>query len=256
MRAWYSAMLGGNVRYHDLPGDEPPVVFIHGLGCASSYDYPCIARDPIFPNQRVLLIDLPGSGFSDKPAGFSYTTTALAHVLDAMLQDLAPDGCYLFGHSMGGSIAIELATMRPERVRGLVVSEPNLHGGGATFSRGIASLDESSFVSGIYPTLATNDASPWSGSVAATAPHALWREARSLVKGVTPSWREQLSTLEMPRAVLFGALSLPDNDYDTLAQNGVETYVVSQAGHSMAWENPHGTAAAIGFFIRLWTEMK
>ena len=256
MKAWYSDIVGGNVRYHDLPGDEPPLVFIHGLGCASSYDYPGVARNPGFPNQRVLLIDLPGSGFSDKPAGFSYTTTALAHVLDAMLQDIAPDGCYLFGHSMGGSIAIELATMQPTRIHGLVVSEPNLSGGGGTFSRGIASLDESSFVSGIYPTLATNASSPWSGSVAVTSPYAIWREARSLVRGVTPSWMKQFCTLKMPRAVLCGALSLPDNDYDTLTHNGIETYVVPQAGHSMAWENPHGTAVGIGFFIRRWTDKK
>jgi hypothetical protein len=32
-----------------FPGHGDPVVFIHGLGCASSYDYPGVATDPAFP---------------------------------------------------------------------------------------------------------------------------------------------------------------------------------------------------------------
>jgi len=31
------------IRYHDLPGEGVPIVFIHGLGCASSMDYPYVA---------------------------------------------------------------------------------------------------------------------------------------------------------------------------------------------------------------------
>ncbi|MEI8632705.1 hypothetical protein P4S72_13375 [Vibrio sp. PP-XX7] len=28
------------LRYHDLPGEGTPIIFIHGLGCAASFDYP------------------------------------------------------------------------------------------------------------------------------------------------------------------------------------------------------------------------
>lgn len=27
------------MRYHDLPGKDTPILFIHGLGCAGSFDY-------------------------------------------------------------------------------------------------------------------------------------------------------------------------------------------------------------------------
>ncbi|WP_159440335.1 hypothetical protein [Vibrio quintilis] len=30
------------LRYHDIPGEKQPVVFIHGIGCASSSDYPAV----------------------------------------------------------------------------------------------------------------------------------------------------------------------------------------------------------------------
>lgn len=40
MNSFYSQHAGCTVRWHDLPGTGDPVVFIHGLGCASSYEYP------------------------------------------------------------------------------------------------------------------------------------------------------------------------------------------------------------------------
>ncbi len=46
MNGFYSSVAGATLRWHDFPGDGLPVVFIHGLGCASSYDYPRIASDP------------------------------------------------------------------------------------------------------------------------------------------------------------------------------------------------------------------
>lgn len=31
------------IRYHDLPGEGVPILFIHGLECASPFDYPQVA---------------------------------------------------------------------------------------------------------------------------------------------------------------------------------------------------------------------
>lgn len=46
MQSLFSTIAGATVRWHDLPGVGIPVVFIHGLGCASSYEYPRIAAAP------------------------------------------------------------------------------------------------------------------------------------------------------------------------------------------------------------------
>lgn len=46
MNGFYSSVAGATLRWHDFPGDGLPVVFIHGLGCASSYDYPALPAIP------------------------------------------------------------------------------------------------------------------------------------------------------------------------------------------------------------------
>jgi pimeloyl-ACP methyl ester carboxylesterase len=47
-------------------GSGDPVVFIHGLGCASSYEYPRVVHDPLFGARRADSYRFPGSGYSDK----------------------------------------------------------------------------------------------------------------------------------------------------------------------------------------------
>jgi pimeloyl-ACP methyl ester carboxylesterase len=81
--------------------------------------------------------------------------------------------------------------------------------------------------------------------MAATAPFAAHRAAISLVEGASPSWRQQLLALDVPRTVLFGARSLPDPDAGSLPASGVGVAIVPDAGHSMAWENPSALAQAI-----------
>ncbi len=107
------------------------MVFIHGLGCASSYDYPRIASDPALRERRKILIDLPGFGYSDKPRVFSYNIHKQALVLEQFLSHLRLQRFALFGR-MGGSIAIEAAGLLGERVTTLLVSEPNLFAGGGS----------------------------------------------------------------------------------------------------------------------------
>jgi pimeloyl-ACP methyl ester carboxylesterase len=147
MNSFYSQQAGCTVRWHDLPGSGDPVVFIHGLGCASSYEYPRVVRDPLFGARRAILIDLPGSGYSDKPEHYSYKTTDQAHVVAELIDHLKLDAFWLYGHSMGGSIAIETAGLLASRVKGLMVSEPNFHAGGGMFSRSIAAQTEQQFLS-------------------------------------------------------------------------------------------------------------
>ncbi len=85
----------------------------------------------------------------------------------------------------------------------------------------------------------------WAGSMRVASPIAVHRGAVSLVRGSTPTWREQLVARREPRVVLFGERSLPDADHVRLVQGHVPVAAVPGAGHSMAWEDPSGLAAAI-----------
>jgi len=237
------------VRVHDLPGDGLPLVFLHGLGCASSCDYPPVVRAPALRGRRAILVDLPGSGYSDRPIAFDYSIQAHARVVVAIVEALSLPALDLFGHSMGGAVAIEAASLLSTRVRHLILSEPNLDAGGGTFSRAMAAETEADYVArghGDAIRAATHSGNHvWAGSMATTAPFAAHRAAVSLVRGGSPSWREQLHLHPAQRTVLFGEGSLPDADFDGLPQQGIAVAAIPGAGHSMAWENPPGLAQAI-----------
>ncbi|WP_313140686.1 alpha/beta hydrolase [Leclercia sp.] len=245
MKSFYSQQAGCLVRWQELPGKGEPLVFIHGLGCASSYEYPRIVCDPQFGSRRAILIDLPGSGYSDKPEAYTYQTSAQALVVIELLNHLALSSFWLYGHSMGGSIAIETAELAGDRLSGLIVSEPNFHAGGGMFSRGIAAQTEEEFVSAGYQAMLSAETSPWKGCLQSTAPWAVWRGATSLVNGVQPSWSERYLQLTCPIWLIFGELSLPDTDLDEMRQQGVAVKMIPDAGHSMSWENPSALAKAL-----------
>lgn len=238
------------LRYHDIAGSGPPLIFIHGLGCASSCDYPAIAADPALAGRRMLLVDLLGSGFSDHPAEFGYTIDLHARTIVQLVGHLGLEAVDLFGHSMGGAVAITAAGLLGHRVRRMVLSEPNLEPGGGIFSRRIAAFSEADYLSSghddLVRTFARVDGGMWAASLMVSAPYALHRGASSLVTGSSPSWGEQLAILGMPKTVIFGSASLPHPHIEQLPRSGVKIDIVPDAGHSMAWENPAGLAGAIG----------
>jgi pimeloyl-ACP methyl ester carboxylesterase len=225
------------------------LIFIHGLGCSSSCDYPSVASDPALVGRRILLVDLLGSGFSDRPADFSYTASAHARTISALVHHLGLESIDLFGHSMGGSVGIAAAGLLSGRVRRLVLSEPNLDPGGGFFSRRIAEMPETDYVAHGHDDLVRASRSEgnelWAASLSISAAYAVHRGATSLIAGSSPTWREQLYALTAPKTVIFGSMSLPDPETEKLAQQGVTVEIVPDAGHSMAWENPTGLAAAI-----------
>ncbi len=239
----------GRLRYHDLPGEGLPLLFVHGLGCASSCDYPRVAAEPALAGRRRLLLDLLGFGFSDRPEAFGYSVEDHARTVCRLIDGLSLSALDLFGHSMGGAIAIVVASMRRDLIRHLIVSEPNLEPGGGFFSRPVAQQSESDYLARGHADVvreASARGDPiWAGSLAAALPQAVHRGAVSLVRGASPSWGEQIAALRLPRTAIFGARSLPDPDAERLAAMGVTLRILPDAGHSLAWENPSSLAGAI-----------
>ncbi len=240
---------GASLHYHDLPGRGSPLVFLHGMGCASSCDYPQAACAPPLQRRRRILIDLFGSGYSDWPADFDYTVRSHAHIVAKFIRALNLHSVCLYGHSMSGAIAIVTAKLISDRIGRLVLSEPNLDSGGGTVSRAIASQTLSRYVSRGHAVMVRaarrRGQTVWASTLSLSSPNAIHREAVSLVEGARPSWRKILATLPMPRTVVFGAQSLPDQDTIRLPAIGVSTMVVPRAGHGMAQDNPTGLAIAL-----------
>jgi pimeloyl-ACP methyl ester carboxylesterase len=171
-----------------------------------------VVTDPAFSGRRALLIDLPGFGYSDKPDSFGYGTAEQARVVVEVLDSLQLTRCSLFGHSMGGSIAIEAAELLGHRVQALLVSEPNLYAGGGMYSRAIAAQPEAGFIARGFADLLAAKRLP--GRVCKTAPPGPYGEASSLVDGVSPSWFARFQQLSCRKALIYGELSLPAQEAD------------------------------------------
>ena len=250
MHSFHSSLANARIRWLDLPGQGAPVVFIHGLGCASSWEYPRIVADPAFGGRRAIIIDLPGYGYSERPEAWDYRTSSQAQVIVELLNAIGVTHFDLYGHSMGGSIAIEVASLLPSGVQNLAVSEPNFSSGGGMFSREIVRESEAQFVENGYSRLLQEELSPWAASLQSSAPWALWRGANSLVEGITPSWMNLFISLTCNKALIFGELSLPDEECEAVQKAGIPLHIVPDAGHSMSWENPAALAGILADVFR------
>lgn len=246
MESFFSSTANCLVRWQDLPGSGTPLIFVHGLGCASSYEYPRIVTDPLFNKRRAILIDLPGCGYSGKPRDYSYSITDQASVVAELVRHLGLNKCFIYGHSMGGSISIEAADLITDRMEGLVLSEPNFRPGGGFFSRQICSHSEEEFINRHWQHMIENESGPWAGSLAVDAPWAVWRGAASLIAG--GDWLERFIKLPVRKQLIFGAWSLPDDDVDYLDKSGVSTVILDDCGHCMSWEQPGSLSLALSNF--------
>ena len=105
-------------RYWDL-GAGPPVLLLHGLG-ASAESWEPVAG-PLSRHFRVLIPDLIGFGFTDKP-DIDYTLEAFVGFAGAFMQSLDIPQASLIGHSLGGAIALRIAIEHPQWVDRLAVA--------------------------------------------------------------------------------------------------------------------------------------
>ena len=104
---------------------DTTIVFIHGYSeSLLSFRGPF---DRLSARFRVVALDVPGFGLSDKPAG-PYTLEIQTARLADHLDRWTTGPVILAGHSMGGELAMSLALRRPARVVGLVLVSPAGYG--------------------------------------------------------------------------------------------------------------------------------
>ncbi|MNJ36635.1 Haloalkane dehalogenase [compost metagenome] len=241
---------GYHLRYHDLPGEDTPIIFIHGLGCAGSFDFPNLASQEQLTGHRRILIDLLGSGFSDKPEDFSYTIQDHANYLLSFIEHLGLKKFILFGHSIGGAIALTLAKLCEEQVETIILGEANLDAGGGSTSKSIAAFSYEDFVrhgfNSIISSNIQNGNDLWAASFSLCSPKAMYATSRAAINGGQPSWREMLYSLTCPKTFIVGEYSAPDPDeIHVLQEHGVRVDILANTGHSMTWGNPEGLAITI-----------
>ena len=109
--------------YRKGPADGVAVVLFHGSVAWSEFWRRTI--DTLATaGFRVIALDMPPFGFSDRPG--SYARSDQAARLNDVLRNLRTDRAVIVGHSFGSGAATEFAMRYPKSARGLVLIDPAL----------------------------------------------------------------------------------------------------------------------------------
>ncbi|MDT6986323.1 alpha/beta fold hydrolase [Streptomyces lusitanus] len=239
---------GDRIRWVELPGRDPARVYVHGLGATSPAYFTETAVHPLLAGHRSLLVDLLGHGHSDRPTTFAYTLEDHADALAAALRAAKVTAAEVVAHSMGGSVAVVLAARHPELVSRLVLVDANLDPlapePGALGSRGIAAYGEEEFVAGGWREVRDRAGELWWSTMRLAGREALHRSAVHLVRGTTPTMRDLLLGLTVPRTFLYPEADGAFPGAEALEAAGVRVVPVPDCGHNIMLDNPEGFAHA------------
>jgi pimeloyl-ACP methyl ester carboxylesterase len=114
----YAKLDGQRVHYENHGKGREALVFVHGWTCTLNFWSRQVSS--FEGKARVIAIDLPGHGLSDKPE-VAYTMELFARAVDAVLLDAGVDHAVLVGHSMGGPVIRQFYRKYPRKTLALVV---------------------------------------------------------------------------------------------------------------------------------------
>lgn len=110
------------VRYV-VAGSGPVVVMIHGnAGSVDDFDFKSLGH--LCRDHRVVAVDRPGHGKSDRPNGIAATLQYQTRLLHETLAHLGVTCPVLVGHSWGGALALSYAVEYPQEVSAIVLLAP------------------------------------------------------------------------------------------------------------------------------------
>jgi pimeloyl-ACP methyl ester carboxylesterase len=124
------------ISYVDI-GDGPVILLLHGLG-HSTHGWRKVMVPLAAAGYRVMAVDLPGFGYSDKPG--NYTLDMYVDFVAGWLDQHCIERAAVVGNSMGGAITAAVAAMRPDRVAAAVLVDPGGFGKEVTWLLRLAGL--------------------------------------------------------------------------------------------------------------------
>jgi len=246
--------MGGRFAYgeyelaYESYGEGPRVtVLLHGL-LFSRRMHEELARALAERGHRVVTLDLLGHGASDRPRDmWRYSMTEFGREVVALLDHLEVEQAVVMGTSLGANTTLEVASLAPERLRGMVVEMPVLDHAllgcavaftplmlgltfGAPFARALARAAR----------LVPSAQLPWQAGIlvdwVAQDPEPSAAVVQGLFFGRTAPHREERRTFDMPTLVI-------GHRYDAI-------HPFSDAG-MLADELPNGRLLQANSFLEL-----
>lgn len=109
------------IAYIDEGKGDKTILLVHGL--ASNAGFWRYNINELSKNNRVIAIDLPGYGKSDK-GDYPYGMDYYANQIKQFIEKMSLKNVTLVGHSMGGQIGITLALNYPNVIDELILAAP------------------------------------------------------------------------------------------------------------------------------------
>lgn len=234
------------------PDAGSPVLLLEGIG--GSIPGWRATLEGLAARHRTIAFDLPGNGRSDGPEE-ALTMSRLAADALAVLDLVGAGAAHLYGQSLGGMVALEIALTEPGRVRSLVLGAT--HGGHerahhrlawkAPKSKPFVTLYGPDFVRE-HPDRVAEDL-----RAAQRQPQAAGMQRRQWeAVSAWDAW-DRLPEIRVPVLVLHGSHDrlVPVENGRRLAGliPGARLHVLEGAGHVYHWERPGESVEAVLAFL-------
>ncbi len=107
---------GTRLFYYEA-GKGTPVILLHGFGVNGDLNWRLTGIAPRLRQAfRVIVLDQRGSGLSDKPCATAAYGAEMAHDVVRLMDHLDIPKAHVAGYSLGGYVALKLATLHPDRL--------------------------------------------------------------------------------------------------------------------------------------------
>lgn len=119
----FATLDGAKIHYKSYGQGSDAFVLVHGWSSnleAWNYQIPELSK-----RGRVIAIDLPGHGQSDKPQ-LAYTMDHFAAAIDAVMKDAKVERGIILGHSMGTPVARQFYRKYPKKTLAIVIVDGGL----------------------------------------------------------------------------------------------------------------------------------
>ena len=118
--------IDGNRIHYVEEGEGRPIVFLHGLG-AQLHHFRHTLFGRLGAGYRLIALDRPGSGYSVRASGATGRLPEQADVVRRFIEELRLERPLIVGHSLGGAVALALATEHPSALSGIALLSPLTH---------------------------------------------------------------------------------------------------------------------------------
>lgn len=235
------------VNYTVYGSGDNALVFVHGWSCDQNY---WAEQIQAFSNDyHVVTLDLAGHGRSGTERR-DYTIEAFAEDVVAVVKSLELSRVVLIGHSMGGPIIIEAASMIPDRVVALIGVEtqwdldsykpPEEIPEFISPFRAQFRKTTYDFVSGLFsPDTRPELIHSIAGHMASADPDIAVSAMENMFIYLTTDYREKYKRATFPKYFINGA-DFRKSNRDSAAKYGVIIKELKGVGHFPMQENPDG----------------